>query len=109
MGGIARTALEELINSCLGITVFSHTLRMSPNGAAGLNLEASMNGMHVLDVDDDPGQPGSGPGELGLQVNDTIVMMNGVQLHGSWDEVQRIFGEHFAEGVVLTVARRVGA
>lgn len=77
---------------------FKHTLKVSPQDGAGLDLEAEKGGMRVKKVFDTPGQPG-------LYVGDLITKIDEAPLRGDYDEVENTFGRNFRDGVLLTIKR----
>lgn len=84
--------------SGLSSNLIQHILRVGHAGA-GLELVPEMNGMRVIEIDPEPGQPG-------MRVNDLIVKINKVALAaGTTDEVQGKFGRNFANGAVLSLRR----
>eukprot|EP00811_Abedinium_folium_P031131 NODE_503_length_2982_cov_63.584588.p1 GENE.NODE_503_length_2982_cov_63.584588~~NODE_503_length_2982_cov_63.584588.p1 ORF type:complete len:827 (-),score=234.66 NODE_503_length_2982_cov_63.584588:275-2755(-) len=74
------------------------------DNVAGLDLKPERGGMRIVAVHDTPGQPG-------VQAEDLIVKIDG-QILGAGnpeDKVQRIFGEYFRDGAILTIKRPTSA
>jgi len=74
-------------------------LQVVEGAGAGLDLHPEPGGMRVKQVHDSPGQPDLRPGDL-------IRSIDGVPLGGDVMQVGAIFGQHFRDGVVLTVGRQ---
>jgi len=75
-----------------------HTLRVSGEHGAGLDLLPERGGMRVEAVYPEPGQPG-------LQERDLITKINEVSLRGTPETVEEVFGSHFCDGAQLAVRR----
>jgi len=73
-------------------------LVVDPNAGAGVELTATCWGMHVDEVEDEPGQPH-------LQAGCTITAIDGTSLLGLEDEdaVVATFGEKFKNGAIIEV------
>ncbi|CAE7156368.1 fhkC [Symbiodinium pilosum] len=78
--------------------LLTHTLKVSPTDGAGVELEPEAGGMKVMKVFPKPGQPG-------LEVLDLIISIDGTSLRGTPEKVEDIFGQHFRDGVQLTIKR----
>ncbi|CAJ1360202.1 unnamed protein product [Effrenium voratum] len=76
----------------------THTLKVSSTDGAGLGLDPETGGMRIVQVYEKPGQPG-------LVVGDLIIKIDEVSLRGNPDQVEQIFGNHFGDGVLLTIKR----
>lgn len=78
-----------------------HTLKVSNDGGAGLELNPESCGMKILHIYEKPGQPT-------LLVGDLITKIGGQTLRGGPDKVVEIFGSNFRDGALLTIKRVSG-
>mmetsp|Transcript_83221 Transcript_83221/g.165210 ORF Transcript_83221/g.165210 Transcript_83221/m.165210 type:complete len:742 (+) Transcript_83221:39-2264(+) len=78
--------------------LLTHTLRVTREHGAGLDLNPEKGGMRIERVWEEPGQPG-------LQQQDLITKINEVSLRGTPETVEKIFGTHFCDGAQLAIKR----
>ncbi|CAE7215440.1 fhkE [Symbiodinium necroappetens] len=78
--------------------LLTHTLKVTAKDGAGVELEPEAGGMKVMKVFPKPGQPG-------LEAKDLIINIDGMPLRGTPETVEDIFGQHFRDGVQLTIKR----
>jgi hypothetical protein len=95
---LAPVMEAELPDAVSSVKEFRLQLRVQPQFGAGLVLCEERNGMRVEKVHSKPGQPG-------LLSRDLIVQINGQPLGPTPDDVKRIFGQHFCNGVWVDVRR----
>lgn len=93
-----KTSSAALATRGTSFRLLSHTLRVTEEDGAGLELTAEVGGMRVTDVFEKPGQPG-------LQRHDLITKINEVPLRGGLSKVEEVFSAHFGNGALLAVKR----
>merc|ERR1712039_368074 len=84
----------------MGGQMFAHRLRVSQRFGVGLDLEPELNGLRVLRIHSQPGQPGLWPDDL-------IFQINGNALCGSLVLIEQTFGSNIEDGVILAVKRDI--